>query len=240
VKCRVRKTWDGANVQGDPVAALTSVHRQLWHLQGGIPESVLQVLINLAGKGFNRNDLWYFSRNQNRQMNYRSKELAIRVLPTTRRLEVLSRVPGIKGVEVRQKFEKILFATLNGRLPLDHDASYIANHLSWKLVPIERHRRFEFPAGPYYKLRYYEHTLGLVIQHDLSEGVNEQEAIEKIPPWILDLLHAFELMAECQRETKKEVGQLREIIIDRLGSSVNANAKTLTDNARDADHSDIQ
>jgi hypothetical protein len=195
-----------------------------------VPEIVLGILVDVASKGFNRNDVWYFSSNQNRQLNFRSRELAIRVLPTTRRLEVLGRIAGMKGSEVREKFEKILCSTLRGRLPASHDVSYVANHLSWKLTPIERHRRFEFPAGPYYRLRFYEDTLGLVIQHDLSEHVNEQEAIEKIPSWIPGILEALERLAEHQRNIVRELRQLKAILIDQRTPSVNANVKNVNDN----------
>jgi hypothetical protein len=232
VKSRVRKTWGGANIQGDTLEALTSIHRQLWYLEGGVPGgSVLSALIDLAGRGRNQDDTWYFSNNQNRQLNYRSQYLAIRVLPTTRRLEVLCRMPKMNGIDVRQKFEGILYSTLKGHLPLDHDASHIARDLSSRLVPVERHRRFEFPPGPHYKIRYYEDTLGLVIQHEASETMNEQEAIEKIPPWIPDLIHVTARLAEYQKETRRELQQLKELVMRQQHEpNANANVKTVVTN----------
>ena len=209
VKSRVRKTWGGANIQGDTLQALSSVHRQVWYLKGGVPSGpVLSALLDAARRGMNRDDTWYFSNNQNRQLNFRSQYLAIRILPTTRRLEVLCRMSGMTGIQVRERFEEVLFSSLTGRLSQDHDASHIARDLSWKLVPKERHRRFEFPPGPYYKLRFYEDTHGLVIQHDASEAVNEQEVIEKNPAWIPDLYHAIARLAEQIREMRREFQQL--------------------------------
>ena len=226
VKSRVRKTWGGANVQGDSLEALTSTHRNVWYLVGGVPNGpVLSALIDAAKHGINRDDTWYRSNNQNQQLNYRSQYLVIRVLPTTRRLEVLVRVAGLSGVQLREVFEQVLYSTLKGRLPEDHDASHVASDLSWKLAPKERHRRFEFPPGPHYKLRFYEDTLGVVFQHDLSETMNEQEAIEKTPPWILELIRALERLAERQRELALKVQELLDSVVRQHGSNVNANAR---------------
>jgi len=231
VKSRVRKTWGGANIQADPLEALTSVHRQLWYLKGGVPiGSILSALMAAAEAGLKQDDVWYVSSNQNRQLNYRSQLLAIRVLPTTHRLEILCRIPGTRGADVRDEFQRILNSTLEGRLPQDWIASRIAKELSWKLVPKERHRRFEFPPGPYYKNRFYEDTFGLVIQNDLSECVNEQEAIEKIPSWIPNLLQALERLAHHQRETSKNIGQLIDTLVRHQRLDVNDNVKDITAN----------
>jgi hypothetical protein len=143
-------------------------------------------------------------------------------------VEVLCRIPGARGIDVREEFQRVLFSGLDGRLPSDYEARHIAEELSWKLVPKERHRRFEFPPGPYYKLRYYEDSLGLVIQHDLSEGTNEQEAIENIPTWILSVLQAIERLAYYQRETTKEVKELKDFQAHQQRPNINDNAKNVT------------
>lgn len=229
VKSRVRRMWGGANVQGDVLEALTSVHRQLWYLKGGVPSgAVLSAFMVAAETGLKQDNAWYVSNNQNGQLNYRSRLLAIRILPSTRRLEVLCRIPGTRGTDVREEFQRILVSALEGRPSSDYEARHVAEELSWKLVPKERHRRFEFPPGPYYRNRFYEDTLGVVIQHDLSEGTNEQEAIEKIPAWILDVLQALERLAYCQRETMKEVKELKDFQAPQQRPNINDNAKNVT------------
>jgi len=213
IKHRVRKMWGGANVQADPLRSLSAVHRQLFYLCGGVPYGpILDAMVRIAKSGCNRENVWFFSNNQNRQLNFRCRELAIRILPTTRRLEVLCRVQGMPATEIREKFRDIMSLTLSGHLPADYDIPHVAEQLAWKLIPIERHRRFEFPAGPHYRLRFYENTFGLVIQHDLSENMNQQEAIEKIPPWILDLIQAIERLSEDQRELKQRTQQVINIL----------------------------
>jgi hypothetical protein len=229
VKSRVRKTWGGANIQADTLEALTSVHRQLWYLKGGVPSGpVLSAFVMAAEKGMKQDDTWYVSNNQNGQLNYRSRLLAIRILPSTRRLEVLCRIPGTRGTDVREEFQGILVSALEGRLPPDYEAHHLAEELSWKLAPKERHRRFEFPPGPYYRNRFYEDTFGLVIQNDLSEGVNQQEAIEKIPSWIPNLLQALERLAHYQRETSKNIAQLMDTLVRHQRLDVNDNVKDIT------------
>ena len=231
VKSRVNRMWGGANVQADTLEALTSVHRQLWYLKGGVPSGpVLSAFMAAAEMGLKQDNAWYVSNNQNRQLNYRSRLLAIRILPSTRRLEVLCRIPGTRGIDVREEFQRVLFSGLDGRLPSDYEARHIAEELSWKLVPKERHRRFEFPPGPYYKIRYYEDTLGLVIQHDLSERANEQEAIERIPAWIPDVLQVLERLADHQREMAKNIKQLRDILVHDQKLDANDNVRDMTAN----------
>lgn len=230
VKSRVRKAWGGANIQADTLEALTSLHRQVWYLQGGVPAGpVLSAFLDIARNGCNRDNTWFFSNNQNRQLNFRSDKLAIRILPSTRRLEILCRTQGINGMEVRKEFERILYSTLTNRLPPDHDALCIARDLSLKIVPKERHRRFVFPPGPYYKLRFYENSLGLILQHDLSESMNEQEAIEKIPPWIRDLIQVVIRLGDKQRETNMILQRLEDAIWHSQ-LIVNENAGTVTAN----------
>jgi len=229
VKSRVKRMWGGANIQGDLLEALTSVHRQLWYLKGGVPSGpVLSAFMAAAEIGLKQDNAWYVSNNQNRQLNYRSRLLAIRILPSTRRLEVLCRIPRTRGTDVREEFQRILLSGLDGRLPSDYEARHVAEGLSWKLVPKERHRRFEFPPGPYFKLRFHEDTLGLVIQHDLSEKVNELEVIEKIPPWIQDVIHCMERLAEHQRDLAKNVEELKNYLFQREESSVSDNARNIT------------
>jgi hypothetical protein len=63
-----------------------------------------------------------------------------------------------------------------------------------------------------------------VIQHDLSEAVNEQEAIEKMPPWILELIQVIIRLSDHQRETSQRLQQLAGLIHQQM-SSVNANVK---------------
>lgn len=231
VKSRVKKMWGGANIQGDLLHTLTSVHRQLWYLKGGVPSGpILSAIMEAAETGSKRDNTWYVSNNQNGQLNYRSQLLAIRILPSTRRLEVLCRVLGTRGTDVREEFERILVSALEGRLPPDYEAHHVAEGLSWKLVPKERHRRFEFPPGPYYRNRYYEDTFGLVIQHDLSERMNEQEAIEKIPTWILNVLQALERLAYYQRETAKSIAQLRDTLVRHQKVDANDNVRDITAN----------
>lgn len=216
-----------------------SVHRSRFRLLGGVPAGVvLDALLDAARSGCNREGVWFASSNQNRQVNYRNAEIAVRVLPTTRTLEVLCRRPGMTGVELRDSFRRVLVSTLVGRLPPDqYDPLHLAAGLSRKLVPVERHRRFTFPPSPYYQLDYYRDTLGLRIQHDLSEKANEQEVIEMIPRWIPGLLECVEQMAEVQRETtqalQENTSMLREVKglllkQDKLG--VNGNVQNITAN----------
>jgi hypothetical protein len=86
-----------------------------------------------------------------------------------------------------------------------------------KLVPKERHRRFEIHSGPYYKVRYYEDSIGLIVLHDLSEGANEFEVIEKTPPWILELIRCMELMSDILRELIHEVKLLKKQVHRSIG-----------------------
>ncbi len=204
-KCRIRKQWAGANVRADPLVSLTSTHRLRLRLLGGVPGPLLDAFLDAARSGWNTQDTWFPSSNQNRQINFRNQAIAIRILPSTRFLEVLCRKPGMTGLEVREHFRRVVVSTLQGRLPANHDLLHVANDLAHKLVPVERHRRFTFPASPYYKLEFYRYTLGLVIQHDLSERTNEQEVIETVPLWIPDLLQCIKQMASVQRENTEAV-----------------------------------
>src|SRR5208282_6900199 len=53
-KCRIKKTWNGANVQADPLLALSSVHRLRLRLLGGVPAGpVLVALLGVARSGCN-------------------------------------------------------------------------------------------------------------------------------------------------------------------------------------------
>jgi hypothetical protein len=140
----------------------------------------------------------------------------------------------LTGVEVREEFERILFSGLNDRLPDDHDAAHVARDLSYKLAPKEVHRRFVIPPGPYYKLRFYEDTLGLVILRDLSEHMNEQEAIEKMPPWISDVLDAVDRMASGQREIVNVLQQVKRVLLQRQKANVNGNVQIIQEAFRGA------
>jgi len=200
IKHRVKRMWGGANVKGDPQNPQT--HRQVWYLMGGVPVGPVLESFLAASKGAcNRGNAWYCSSNRNGQLNYRSSFLAARLLPSTRYLEVLCRDPSLDGLAIREKFELILYSTLQGRLPVGYDAAHISKDLSSKLVPKARHRRFNFPTPTaFWQLRFYKDNLGLVVQRDLSEGATEIETIENNPVWIRNLMDAIKLIADGQRE----------------------------------------
>jgi hypothetical protein len=201
VKHRIKKTWSGVNVMGDLQKSQT--HRQLWYLMGGVPDgAVLDALIRAARAGCNRPNQWFNSGNRNGQLNFRSDKLALRILPSTRRLEVLSRIH-MTGIEIQEAFREILFSSLAGQLTEGYNVEHIAKELASKLVPKEKHHRFKFPSGGYWKVRYYEDSLGLIIQRDSSEGLNEIEILENTPPWIQQLIDCIRKLAEDQRATKE-------------------------------------
>lgn len=188
VKCELNKTYDGLGyVKADGQSGLVSVHRQLFWVVGGVPMDVVRVLQDLAARGDRG---WYASRNRNRQLNFKSDSVFVRVLPVSRRCEVLSRIRDRKLVEIRGDLDSILAKSLSGLLPVDYDADYIASQVTSRLVPSDRHRRFMIPPAPSWEVKHYQTTLGLIIKRDGSEKVGELEVEESTPPWVSQLIDA--------------------------------------------------
>jgi hypothetical protein len=189
VKCELNKTYDGLGyVKADGQSGLVSVHRQLFWVVGGVPMGVVRVLQDLAMKGGRG---WYASRNRNRQLNFKSDSVFVRILPVSRRCEVLSRIRDRKLVDVRGDLVAILEQSLSGLLSVDYDAAYIASQMASRLVPSDRHRRFLISPVPFWEVKHYQSTLGLVIKRDHSEKAGALEVEESTPPWVSQLIDAI-------------------------------------------------
>ena len=206
VKSELKRTYDLSYVKADSQNGLVTVHRQLFYVVGGLPVDVIRVLEPLAVQGLRG---WYASRNRNRQLNFKSGSIFIRVLPVSRRCEVLSRIRDRRIDEVRSDFENILAVSLCGKMQGDYDPDFIAKQMKDRLVASERHKRFYIGATPFWEIRYYQTTLGLVFKKDLSETADQVETVESIPPWVPQLMDAFMGLGKEVLSLRLEIVSLR-------------------------------
>ena len=132
---------------------------------------------------------WYVIPNRNRQREYHTEHLTMRVFPVSGTVRILP------GYAMPYDYLQIYVeeAFFRGGLDLEE-----ATELSWKIVPSAKHKTFLIGRVDPFKIDYYKPSLGLTLRADGSHP-RHIEAIETFPAWTQFLIRSNVELAENLR-----------------------------------------
>jgi hypothetical protein len=177
-------------------ARLLDKHKVSWSFEVPFPQSLMDKIGEVAGKqrpGIRDHkplNAWYIIPNRNRQREYHSDNLTMRLFPVSGTVVIL---PGylMPFKYLRVYVEEALF---RGGLSLGESEEW-----SKKIIPGNKSRTFHIGRVDPFKIDFYKESLGLELGADGSHP-RYLEAKETFPAWVKVFVDANREMAQSNKE----------------------------------------